>query len=218
MSAIINTLKKIYWACRGSNFRGLLMAVIYKGFRLPLIVRKGGKYNNLSMVSAGKRVVIADHVELFLNPINRNTRASLVLGNYVSIGRYTIIGCSNQITIEDNVTIAPHVHLTDRNHEYKDINTPICNQPADSPGPILIKSDSWIGFGAQIMPGVTIGKHCVIAAGSVVTKDIPDYSIAVGIPAKVVKQYSFKDGKWVKVSRPISIDTLDKEISGVNIR
>lgn len=197
MSESMNKLKKAYWAWRGSNLRGLLIAIRYKGFHLPLIVRKVGKFNNLSMVKAGKRVVIADHVELFLNPFNRNQPATLVLGDYVSIGRHTIIGCSNKITIEDNVTIAPHVHLTDRNHEYKDIDTPICNQPAVSPGPILIKSDSWIGFGAQIMPGVTIGKHCVIGAGSVVTKDIPDYCIAAGIPAKVIKQYSFAEGKWV---------------------
>lgn len=196
MSVIINKLKKMYWVCRGSNLRGLFMAFRYKGFHLPLIVRKGGKFNNLSMVKAGKRVVIADHVELFLNPFSRNQPATLVLGDYVSIGRHTIIGCSNRITIGDNVTIAPHVHITDRNHEYKDINTPICNQPAVSPGPILIKSDSWIGFGAQIMPGVTIGRHCVIAAGSVVTKDIPDYCVAAGIPAKVVKQYNLSSQQW----------------------
>ncbi|WP_317259024.1 DapH/DapD/GlmU-related protein [Parabacteroides sp. AD58] len=58
--------------------------------------------------------------------------------------------------------------------------------------------ESWLGYGSQIMLGVTIGKHCVIAAGTIVTKDIPDYSIAVGMPAKIIKQYNFETSKWEK--------------------
>lgn len=56
-----------------------------------------------------------------------------------------------------------------------------------------------VGFGVQVMPGVTIGRHCVIAAGSIVTKDIPDYCVAVGAPAKVVKKYNVETKKWEKI-------------------
>jgi acetyltransferase-like isoleucine patch superfamily enzyme len=199
MKSVIRLLKDGYWAFRSSNIRGLAYALRYKRLNAPCIIRGGGKFLNLHLASAGKRLVIADHVEIFINPISRSKQATLTMGEFVSIGRYSIIGCSNEIVIEDNVTLAPHVHITDRNHQYTDITTPICRQPTETPGPIHIKADSWLGFGVQVMPGVTIGRHCVIAAGSVVTKDIPDYSVAAGIPAKVIKRYNISAGQWESV-------------------
>ena len=64
--------------------------------------------------------------------------------------------------------------------------------------PVTIGDGSFIGFGVHISPGVTIGKNCVIGAGSVVTKPIPDYSVVAGVPAKVIKHYSFEENKWVR--------------------
>ena len=94
---------------------------------------------------------------------------------------------------------APHVHVTDRNHTYEDISIPISRQPAVSDGPVLIGRETWLGYGVQVMPNVRIGRHCVIAAGSIVTKNIPDYSVAVGIPAKVIKKYNFETSQWEKI-------------------
>ena len=84
------------------------------------------------------------------------------------------------ITIEDKVLIAENVKLISNNHDpYKrDILT--CK-------PIHIKEGAWVGAGATILPGVTVGKYAIVGSDSVVTKDIPDYVVAVGIPAKVIK-------------------------------
>jgi len=84
------------------------------------------------------------------------------------------------ITIEDNVMIAANVQLIFNNHDLYDRWVLTCK-------PVLIKEGAWIGAGATILPGVSIGKYAVIGAGSVVTKDVNDYCVAVGNPAKVIK-------------------------------
>ena len=84
------------------------------------------------------------------------------------------------ITLEDNVLIAANVQLISNNHDPYDRYVITCK-------PILIKEGAWVGAGATILPGVTVGKHAIIGANSVVSKDIPDYAVAVGCPAKVIK-------------------------------
>lgn len=163
-----------------------------------LIMRRGTFIRNPQYVNIGKNVVIDRYTTLCCNKIG-DKQPVLTIGNGVSIGEFSLIGCSNQITIEENVMFAPHVHITDRNHLYEDVTLPINKQAAVSPGPILIRAGSWLGHSVQVMPNVTIGKHCVIAAGAIVTKDIPDYSVAAGIPARVIKKYDIKEKKWIKI-------------------
>lgn len=109
------------------------------------------------------------------------------------------IGCDFKIIIGDDVIFAPHVHISDHNHSFKDISIPIWAQGITSKGPIEIGEGSWLGFGCQVMSGVKIGKHCVIAAGAIVTKDIDDYCVAGGNPAKTIKRYNPETKKWEKV-------------------
>lgn len=120
----------------------------------------------------------------------------------VIIGNETRIGIGNVIigpvTIENNVIFAQNIVMSGLNHGYEDVNIPIHKQKV-STKPILVQSESWVGANAVITAGVTIGKHSVIAAGAVVTKDVPPYSIAVGNPARVIKQYNFTTEKWEKV-------------------
>jgi acetyltransferase-like isoleucine patch superfamily enzyme len=108
------------------------------------------------------------------------------LGKNVSVNDYCFITSCYGITIEDNVRIAELVSIRDYDHEFLDRNKPIRLQGFRG-GKIKIGEDSWIGRGVIITSGVTIGRGCVIGANSVVTKDIPDWSIAVGVPAKVIK-------------------------------
>jgi acetyltransferase-like isoleucine patch superfamily enzyme len=89
------------------------------------------------------------------------------------------------------------VYITDQNHGYEDVTRPI-SQQSQPELPVVIGDGSWLGHGAVVLPGVTIGKHVVIGANSVVTKDIPDFSVAVGSPAKVIRQYDETHG-WVNV-------------------
>ena len=94
---------------------------------------------------------------------------------------------------------ADRVYISDNLHGYEDINTPIKDQPIRQINPVRIGEGSWIGVGVAVM-GATIGRHCVIGANSVVTRDIPDYSVAVGIPAKVIKRYDFQSNRWRKTN------------------
>ena len=107
----------------------------------------------------------------------------------------TIIG---PITIGNNVIFAQNIVASALNHQYRDVAVPIVNQPILT-APIIIEDDCWIAANAVITAGVTIGKHSVIAAAAVVTKNIPPYSVAVGNPAKVIKQYNFEAKEWLRV-------------------
>jgi len=120
----------------------------------------------------------------------------------VIIGDNTLIGMSNviigPITIGDNVIFAQNIVASGLNHEYTDVNTPIQEQKI-LVSPIVVEDDCWIAANSVITAGVTIGKHSVIAAGAVVTKNIPPNSVAAGNPAKVIKQYDATTRQWVKV-------------------
>ena len=119
----------------------------------------------------------------------------------VLIGNNAIIGIGNVIigpvSIGNNVIFAQHVGILAMNHGYKDIHTPIRDQKCTY-ALITVEDDCWIGSNAIVTAGVTIGKHSIVAAGSVVTKDIPPYSIAAGNPARIIRQYNPSTGEWEK--------------------
>jgi carbonic anhydrase/acetyltransferase-like protein (isoleucine patch superfamily) len=117
----------------------------------------------------------------------------------VSIGDRCVIGKGSAIVghasveIGDDVWTGPYVYVTDANHGYEDVSEPIGRQFAAT-RPVRVGSGSWLGSGVVVLPGVTIGRHVVVGAGAVVATDLPDYSVAVGNPARVVRQYV--DGEW----------------------
>lgn len=117
----------------------------------------------------------------------------------VLIGNGTLIGLANviigPITIGDDVIFAQNVVASGLNHGYTDIVMPIVKQPV-STATITIGNGSWIAANVVLTAGVSIGEHCVIAAGSVVTKDIPAYSVAAGNPAKLIKRYDPEAKEW----------------------
>lgn len=120
----------------------------------------------------------------------------------VLIGDRTRIGMSNvligPVTIGNDVMMAQNIVLSGLNHGYEDINTVPHKQPVTRKK-ITIEDEVWIGANVVIVAGVTVGKHAVIAAGSVVTKNIPSYSVAVGNPAKIIKHYNPQTGHWDRV-------------------
>jgi acetyltransferase-like isoleucine patch superfamily enzyme len=123
------------------------------------------------------------------------------VGNII-IGDRTRIGLSNTIigpvTIGNDIRLAQNITLSGLNHYYDDISLPIHAQGVYT-SPIVIEDETWIGANVVVLAGVNIGKHCVIAAGSVVTKNIPPYSVAVGNPARVLKQYNPETKSWERV-------------------
>lgn len=119
----------------------------------------------------------------------------------VIIGDRSRVGLSNTIIgparIGNDVRLAQNVVLSGLNHNYQDIDTPIHVQGV-STAPIVIEDESWIGANAVIVPGVTIGKHSIVAAGSVVTSDVPPFSVVGGNPARPIKKYNIETKIWTK--------------------
>ena len=128
--------------------------------------------------------------ELFYNQIGENSivngQLTVVLPKNVTIGKgVTVMNgalmmAAGGITIEDKVLIAANVKLISNNHDPYERDVLICR-------PILIKEGAWVGAAATILPGVTIGKYAIVGSDSVVTKDVPDYAVVVGNPAKIIK-------------------------------
>ena len=114
-----------------------------------------------------------------------NAVGDVIIGDYTRIGLHnTIIG---PVTIGSHVNLAQGITVTALNHNFEDTNRRIDEQGV-STTPVIIGDDVWIGANAVILPGVHIGNHCVVAAGAVVTKDVPPHSLVAGVPAKIIKQ------------------------------
>jgi acetyltransferase-like isoleucine patch superfamily enzyme len=118
----------------------------------------------------------------------------------VEIGERCRISIANFCEIGQKVLLSPNVYITDCDHEYRNVNIPVIEQGiVVSDAVVFIGEGSYIGINSVIVGNVHIGRHCVIGANSVVTKDIPDYSIAVGVPAKVIKNYNIRTNQWESV-------------------
>jgi acetyltransferase-like isoleucine patch superfamily enzyme len=121
----------------------------------------------------------------------------------ISIGERCVIGKGSgvvghrSIEIGHDVWTGHHVYVTDANHGYEDVTLPPGKQFA-APRPVVIGAGAWIGHGTVVLPGATIGRNVVVGAGSVVTGAIPDFSVAVGNPARVVRRHVDGTG-WTSV-------------------
>ncbi|CAM9279522.1 unnamed protein product [Phaeothamnion confervicola] len=115
------------------------------------------------------------------------------IGDRCLIGKGSGIVGHFSIDIGNDVWTGHHVYITDQNHGYEDVERPISLQTMPERA-VSIGDGSWIGYGAVVLPGARIGKHVTIGANSVVTGEIPDFSVAVGSPAKVIRRYT--DGAW----------------------
>ena len=149
----------------------------------------GSRYFDLGKrVSFGKNVVLSawsSYREQSFSP-------SVIIGNNCCFGDYLHLTCINNINIGDNILTGRWVTITDNSHGLTDnlsLAIPPLDRPLVSKGPVTIGKNVWIGDKVTILPGVTIGDCCIIGANSVVVKDIPDFSIACGNPAKVIKSF-----------------------------
>ncbi len=121
------------------------------------------------------------------------------IGDRCLIGKGSGIVGHWSITIGDDVWTGHHVYITDQNHGYRDVTQPISRQVMPE-RPVSIGDGSWLGHGTVVLPGSQIGRHVVIGAGSVVTGTIPDFTVAAGNPARVLRRYDGDAGAWVAVS------------------
>ncbi|MDE5613710.1 MAG: sugar O-acetyltransferase [Treponemataceae bacterium] len=133
---------------------------------------------------------VADLEELFgrslddvriLTPFICDFGNRVTFGKNVFINHSVILSASGSIVFEDGVSVAPGCRIATINHDFNERHTKYTY------GKVTIKKNAWIGMNVTICPGVTIGAYAVVAAGAVVTKDIPDYAVVGGVPAKVIK-------------------------------
>ncbi len=147
---------------------------------------------NVEYIRIGSGTLIGPHVALSAGmiPGQRCFNETVVsIGDRCLIGRGSGIVGHLSIEIGDDVWTGHHIYITDQNHGFTDPHVPISRQ-VQPERPVRIGDGSWIGNGAVILPGADIGRHVVIGANSVVSGRIPDYSVAVGAPARVVKRIS----------------------------
>ncbi|HEY8172514.1 MAG TPA: DapH/DapD/GlmU-related protein [Dehalococcoidia bacterium] len=165
-------------------------------FRLPLYIR-GGRF-----IRIGKK--FTSGVGLRLDAFwSGETPPLIQIGDFVEMNDYVHIACISRVTIGDNVLIASKVFITDHNHGNYGPEAATASDPRVPPrsrrlqsAPVTIEENVWLGEYVTILPGVTIGRGSVIGSMSVVTRDIPPYTIAVGAPARPQKTYDFTCGAW----------------------
>ena len=179
--------------------RSTLISAKIRIIRFPIDIR-GRKF-----ILWGEALTIGRHCRIDAFYSNGKGLPRIRFGRNVQINDYVHIVAMQSVIIRDNVLIASHVYISDCSHgSYKGDkydsapDTPPINRNYKI-APVIIGDNSWIGEGVIIMPGVTIGKGCVIGAHSIVNKDVPDYSMAVGSPAKIIKKYNFVSEKWERI-------------------
>jgi len=172
---------------------------LFGSYGRDVYIESGVVINRPRFVHLGDHVRIKRNTSINLHPKDKQSKEGLLfIGNDVIISEGCIISACNRIVIEDSVGISPYVMIVDNSRKPGDIIRPSKEQPIEI-GTIHIGADSWIAYNACILPNVTIGKHCIIGALSVVTEDIPPYSVAVGSPARVIKRYDLDLKQWVSV-------------------
>jgi len=177
-----------------------------------VLIGKGVSIRYAGYLEAGADFIVEDYAE-----INCLSKQKMIVGNRVSIGKFAIIrpsniyggeigeglkigdnsnigpysyiGCSGYIEIGNNVMISPRVSIYAENHVFNRTDITIKEQGVEKQF-VKIEDDCWIASNSIILAGVTIGKGSVIAAGSIVTKDVPPYSVVAGVPAQIIKQRS----------------------------
>lgn len=146
----------------------------------------------------GDHVSIANLVWLAALPHTGEQTVRLKIGSGTSIGHFNHIYATKSIIIGKDVLTADKVYISDNQHGYDDIKVPVIKQSVRQCNAVEIGDGTWLGENVCVI-GASIGKHSVIGANSVVTHDIPDYCVAVGSPARVIKRYDKENGLWVKI-------------------
>jgi acetyltransferase-like isoleucine patch superfamily enzyme len=196
---------------RTYGFFGLIKLIIQKirtiiffsGSRLirfPIIIR-GKKH-----IDFGSKLTIGVGCR-FEAYNNQKSKKSLIFGKNIQLNDYVHITAMNNVVIGDNVLMASKIYISDCSHGFysgEEMDSSPEQHPIDRSyniSEVIIEDNVWLGEFVSVLPGVTIGKGAIIGSNSVVTKDIPANTIAVGSPARVIKKYNFETKKWEKIKK-----------------
>ena len=158
-------------------------------------------YKEPKYISIGNYVRIGHDARLscYSNFGGKEYNPHLSIGDYSYIGDYLSILCADQIVIEDHVLMASYITITSENHGMNPESSIYYMHQPLSTGKVQIENGAWIGEKVIILPGVTIGKKSIVAAGAVITRDVPPYTIVAGNPAKPIKQFNFNTKTWERI-------------------
>ncbi|WP_102353855.1 acyltransferase [Vibrio cyclitrophicus] len=193
-------LNKLFWKLK----RVLQLILCFLKVKYVVFSSVGEiKIGNGTLIAPSTDLEVDENGQFHIGEDSRIHRFGKIatLGGEIAIGSETTIGDhatflgNGQIKIGDRVMFADNTKIVAFQHQYENAHEPISKQPT-TPAKVYIGDDSWIGINVTIVGDVEIGCHCVIAAGSVVTKSIPDFSVAAGIPAKVIKKYCSELDNW----------------------
>jgi acetyltransferase-like isoleucine patch superfamily enzyme len=138
-------------------------------------------------IAIGEEVFLGSGCWLQAVPDGENRSVAISIGNGTSLAGNCVISAVRSVSLAEHVLLARNVYISDHIHEYAQTGLPILSQGVTKIQPVQIGQGAWLGQNVVICPGVTVGRGAVIGANSVVNTDIPDFSVAVGSPARVVK-------------------------------
>ena len=152
-------------------------------------------------IEIGKRVTFRNfaRVEVLDKWHNQVFKPKLIIGDGTSFEQNLHLTCAGDMIIGNNCVFTGNVMISNIIHSNDVIDRNILLNDLIIKS-VIIEDNCFVGYGAKIMPGVKIGRNCIIGAGSVVTKSFPPYSIIAGNPAKIIKKYDFDRMEWIKVS------------------
>jgi acetyltransferase-like isoleucine patch superfamily enzyme len=165
----------------------LLTMLFFKLWNKQLHVGRNVKIDPRAFIARGGRVTLGDESVIRAGAMLLPSSGSISIGNKTSINQYTVINGQGGVTIGDSVMVAAFVSMFAAHHNFDDPALPILEQGTSTKGGIKIEDDVWIGTHAVILDGVIIGRGSVIGAGTVVTKNVPPYSVVAGVPGKMVR-------------------------------
>lgn len=159
------------------------------------------QFINTNYIFIGKNISIGVRSVLF--PIRNYGQdffeASINIGDNVYIGHNTQLHCIGRMEIGQGSVISDYVYISDVAHGMSPTEGPIMKQLLYSKGAVIIGENCFIGYGVSVLPGVTLGKHCIVSTRAVVTKSFPDYSMLAGNPARLIKIFDVESNSWVSV-------------------
>lgn len=170
-------------------FRSIWLRRYFKFIGNQVLFHKIGRMTGMECVSIGSRTSFGDM--LFLTAWMKYGTPTIDIGENCSFGQYNHITAINKISIGDNCQTGKWVTISDNNHGNTDLESlriPPIKREVISKGPVIIGNNVWIGDKATVLSGVTIGDGVVVAANTVVTKDVPAYCVVAGIPARIIKK------------------------------
>lgn len=168
----------------------------YAAFGDGSLVVPPARVENPEQISVGAGVLIHEHAWLLVRSAAPDPPAHLVIADRTVFGRFAKVVCFGSVTIGADVILAERVYISDVEYEAGPGDVHPDHRPLTTPRPVTVEPGVFLGVGAIVKPGVTIGAQAYIGAGAIVTEDVPPRSVAVGDPARVIRRYDPDTDRW----------------------